>query len=193
MFRSMIGWFIACVVLSFPVIAGGGELTGELQVITYRSHGESLYTGKQLFLEKGFSGKSDMSVFAMVYHDESFKEAQLGLAKWLTNELQLGVGLGKARTGGSNISVISPWLYYENDDLRVDLLTEAYSAGKPFFKVNLEKDVSGSVYVGLYGETGVGLGPKVGYKVNDHISFWASRPVVDRGDVQLLFAVNLEF
>ncbi len=192
MFRQI----IVCIVIFFTIplpVTAGDDLFAELQVSTYIGRSDSGYTGMQLYAEKSL-GETNTSVFGMFYHDEAFKEAQVGLAQRFTEDLQIGVGFGKARYEDESRWVISPWLYYAREDIEAIVLAEFY-ANDPehFVKGYIHKGVTERMSAGLYGETALGIGPMVRYRVTDSLNVWGAVPVFDRGDVKGVTGVVIQF
>jgi hypothetical protein len=192
MFQRIVFWFVFFIFIpSFA--AADSDLFAELQVTSYVSRSDSGYTGKQLYVEKDL-GESDTAVFGMVYHDEAFKEVQIGLAKHLTEGVQVGIGVGEARYDEESHHVISPWVYYTHEDIEAVLLAEFYSNDSSHFvKGYLHKGVTRQLSVGLYGETDLGVGPLVTYQLTDSLKVWGAVPIVDRGDVMMVIGVVVEF
>ncbi len=82
------------------------ELFVEVQVTAYAAkHSGDNLLGKNLYVEKPIN-EDGLSVFGVVYHDEEFHEAQVGLAKKITDELQVGLGVGAAVYDGKTHGVV---------------------------------------------------------------------------------------
>ncbi len=165
------------------------ELFVEVQVTAYAAkHSGDNLLGKNLYVEKSVN-KDGLSVFGVVYHDEEFHEAQVGLAKKITDELQVGLGVGAAVYDGKTHGVVSPWAYYDKDTIRALVTAEAYSSGsKPFVKAWIQKDITETVYVGVYYENSIGAGPLVGVKVSDNVKISAA--VTTNGTALIVLAAT---
>jgi len=193
--------FLACIaaVLAF----GYGELhaeglTGDVQFFNAKSrHSEEQKSLAQVsvYLEKSLA--AEVSVFAIAYYDQEFRSAALGLAKKF-DDWQFGLGLGQARYGNANHLVVNPWLYYATDSYQGYLHAEYYSNGldEPrFFKGYWQKKL-GRFFLGAYGESKFGLGPRLGANLLDEVTIWINVPVANRptvGAMKYMAGLSVEF
>ena len=161
-----------------------------IQLTTQRVAGIGKSSAVQAYVESPAickSGEDEFAFFGFGYStwDKSrFHELQIGTA-WKHGKLQLGLGIGKARYDGMNHVVVNPWAVYSGEKVEAFGTMEQYTrepdkGARRFFKGYAQYKVSENVAVGAYGETGVGLGPRVSYKVTEGLSIWGSVPVVHR-------------
>lgn len=191
LFRQIFVWFTVFFTFVSPAFAEE-DVYMEAGVTYYSSHlHDTAFLAKQLYVEKEAGG--GWVVFGMVYHDEYFKEAQIGIAKYLSDDLEVGVGVGRARSDDVSYLVVSPWAEFNHDDVHASLLAEFYPDDAPFYKGSVTMNVTSKVEIGFYGETGLGIGPKVSYSVSDSVKVWSSVPVIDRQDIRMVIGISFEF
>ncbi len=111
--------------------------------------------------------------------DPAFRGSYIGFAKKFGN-WQLGLGTGSVHYGEQNRSVQNPWVYYSSDEY--EALAHAEHYGKEYednpwwHKAYIEKKV-GDWGFGLYGESGMGTGPRVSYKITPNLKVWVTVPI----------------
>ena len=122
----------------------------------------------------------------------------MGIARQF-GDLQVGVGVGKARYDGISHLVVNPWLYYQSDQYTGLLTADHYSneTDAPwFYHGYIERRLYARYLVGLYGEKDVGAGPMVGVYVGSQAKIWATVPMIDRpgqGGMRSLLGFTFEF
>jgi hypothetical protein len=138
-----------------------------------------------------------VSVWATGYSDPAFKATYYGVAKKFGN-IQVGIGGGDAVYGDVRHRVFNPWVYYSGEEYEALAAGERYrdESEEPwFYKWYVEKKFE-NFSVGLYGEKGFGIGPKVTWSPNKHVKVWATIPIHNRpetGAMKFLFAITLSY
>ena len=161
----------------------GNEALFEVQFTGYaRGNQGSSLLATQIYAEQPLP-VGDVAAFLVVHHDRDFDAAYVGLARKF-GDLQLGIGLGNAWYEGIRHPTVNPWLYYGSYDAEAYLSVEHYARDDraPWFcKGYASRRIVDSLFIGAYGEKGLGAGPMVAWS-NGNIRIWAAVPVVDRKD-----------
>lgn len=148
-------------------------------------NGKPLFAEK-LYIEKTLPGSGDISVFGAFYYSGEFHSAYAGVGKKF-GDLQVAIGVGSARFDGTNHFAVNPWVYYSKAGLVEGYLSaEHYSREEAepwFFTGYVHKDITEKVFVGVYGESGFGVGPMIGTSLFDKkLKIWFSVPVASRSN-----------
>ncbi len=123
-------------------------------------------------------GADGYSVWFSGYKDPEFKGIYAGLAKKFGN-WQVGLGGGKVHYDGMSHTVTNPWVYYDSEKLEAYGHLEHYSkdSKNPFWGKAYAEWKFNPIGAGFYWEKDMGLGPRLSYKVNDHVKVWGVIPV----------------
>lgn len=152
------------------------------------------YEGLNVYAEFPL-GTDGYSFWLTGYKDPAFKGVYAGLAKKFGN-WQVGLGTGKVHYDKVSHTVTNPWVYYSSDEWEAYVHAEHYSRDSEnpwWYKGYAEKKI-GDWALGVYGEKDMGVGPRVSYKLNDHVKVWATVPMWHQpatGRMKFLF--NLVF
>jgi len=181
--RFIVLIFIGVASGMMPAFAEDAEraLSGDIQIGA--SHGNDPLVTIQLYLEYALPSTAGHSVWAVAYHDKEFAALYAGIARKF-GDFQLGVGLGNARYDATAHPTINVWSYYANSESGVEasFAIERYGRdhGDPlFYKGYLQKRF-GQFFGGVYGEKGLGIGPKLGFSLTDSVSLNMVIPVAKR-------------
>lgn len=140
-------------------------------------------------------GTDGYSVWFSGYKDPAFTGNYFGLAKKF-GSWQVGLGAGNVHYGEVRHTVINPWVYYDSEEWEAYVHAEHYSRESEnpwWYKGYVEKKV-GDWGLGLYGDKDMGIGPKVSYKLNDHVKVWATVPMWQQPETgKMKFFVNVVF
>jgi len=180
---------------AFAEEQGKSSLLFEVAAQTNGGGGKSSTTAKQLYVEKTLTDEE--SVWGLVYDDPAFRAMYVGGAKKFS-DLQVAVGIGSARYGRMSHLIVNPWVYYSKNSLEGYLSAEHYSReeAEPWFiKGYVHKDITEKVFVGVYGESGFGVGPMIGTSLFDKkLKIWLSVPVASRSnDAKAIVNATWEF
>lgn len=140
---------------------------------------------------------SNVSFWASVSRDSTFRGTYLGFAK-KQGDWQIALGGGFVRYDDMNHFVINPWMSYSNESYEGYLHAEYYhndSDNPWWYKGYLEKKF-GDFGFGIYGEAGLGLGPRLSWKATPNLKFWVTTPVVympEHGKIGVLAGVVISF
>lgn len=150
--------------------------------------GKILY-GEYLVTEK-------VSVTGTVYHDKEFRGVYAGLAYQATDELQLGLATGRVKYDDRDWTVWNPWVYFERDAVKASLYSEytKRDTNHPWFvKGYVEYKLGEKYFLGIYGESFLGVGPMVGTYLTEKIRLWAMIPVADKANMRAMAGISVEF
>lgn len=164
--------------------------------VTFSSHrgkaASDSYDGVNVYAEFPL-GTDGLSFWVTGYKDTAYKGVYAGLAKKFGN-WQVGLGGGKVHYDGIRHTVTNPWVYFESDEWEAYVHAEHYSRDSEnpwWYKGYVEKKF-GDVGVGVYGEKDMGVGPRISYKLNDHVMVWATVPMWHQPATgRMKFFVNL--
>jgi hypothetical protein len=151
---------------------------------------------KDIYIEKPIS--ADYSFFVTASHDQYFESLALGVGKQLGN-LQLAIGVGKARYDRESRLLVNGWIYYENNNDDEAILTaEHYSEepDEPWYLTGYYQRRFDNLLMGVYGETSVGVGPMIGVIFGESTKLWLSKPIIYRpnqGPINALIGLSLSF
>jgi len=157
---------------------------------------EELYVEKKMLPDSG-----DISVFGFgAFHiDGGFHSAYAGVGKKF-GDLQVAIGVGSARFDETSHLTVNPWIYYSKDGLEGYLSAEHYGNEKIepwFFTGYVHKDVTEKVFVGVYGESGFGVGPMIGTSLfNEKLKVWVTLSAMNRreeGAPRMIFGISYNF
>ncbi len=152
------------------------------------------YSGVGVYAEFPL-GTDGYSVWLSGYKDPGFTGTYVGLAKKIGN-WQVGLGAGNVHYDEVRHTVINPWVYYSSEELDAYLHAEHYSRDSEnpwWYKGYVEKKF-GNIGLGLYGEKGMGVGPRLSFKLNNHVKVWATVPMWSQPETgRMKFFVNLVF
>jgi hypothetical protein len=150
------------------------------------------YSGVGVYAEIPF-GTDGYSVWFSGYKDPAFTGNYLGIAKKIGN-WQVGLGGGNVHYDELRHTVVNPWVYYSSEDWDAYLHAEHYSreTEKPWWYKGYIERKFGSIGVGAYGEKDMGVGPRLSYKLNDHVKVWATIPMWQQpGAGRMKFFINV--
>lgn len=191
-------WLVtaALVLCGQHVLAEG--ITGEIQLVSVPSKDRSVQrslTEVSIYLE--YAMTSEVSAFAVGYHDQEFRSETIGLARKLGN-WQLGLGVGRAAFDDMNHLVINPWVYYSDDDYKGYLHYESYgkSHTDSYFVKGYALKHFGAVALGAHAEMDFGVGPRVEARLTDGLKLWGVVPVAHRpqeGAMKAMMGLTAEF
>ena len=135
------------------------------------------YSGVGVYAEIPF-GTDGYSIWFSGYKDPAFTGNYLGIAKKIGN-WQVGLGTGNVHYDEVRHTVTNPWVYYSSEEWEAYLHAEHYSreAESPWWYKGYVEKKFGDVALGLYGEKDMGVGPRLSYKLNDHVKVWATIPM----------------
>ena len=139
--------------------------------------------------------KEGLSLWLSGYKDPGFRAGYIGLAKKFGN-WQWAIGGADATYGGKRHFVTNPWVYYSSEELDAYLHAEHYSRDSEnpwWYKGYVEKKF-GNIGLGLYGEKGMGVGPRLSFKLNNHVKVWATVPMWSQPETgRMKFFINVVF
>lgn len=162
------------------------------QLLLHDYHGEGTFYAQEAYAQ--YDIKDGVAVWATGYRDQEFWSASAGLAKTWDNGWTVALGAGRARFDGTNHSVIAPWVGYEGELWEFTLSAEHYSrGGGTYYQGYLQRRFGERNYLGLYGETGFGIGPAYTRELNDHVAFRLAMPIAERGDTSVLASLIFTF
>jgi hypothetical protein len=161
-------------------------------------------SGVWVYAERKVTEKFALSISATKYQ-KGFQEEVFGLTYYLKPGMQVGVGLGAAQYVSSDKSrlVISAFGYMETDNLKAEVLFEKYGRDpQPYyrfyaqtplvtlisekFREKLVTLISEKLEVGVYGEQGVGWGPRISWSVSKNVNLWLSPLAFEQKDGNML-------
>jgi len=182
-----------------PAFATGenGDLFIQLAEQVSAGHGKPLFA-EELYVEKTLPGSGDISVFGAFHVDKNFRSAYAGVGKRF-GDLQVAIGVGSARFDETSHLTVNPWIYYSKDGLEGYLSAEHYGNEKIepwFFTGYVHKDVTEKVFVGVYGESGFGIGPMIGTSLfNEKLKVWATLSAMNRQEegARVIFGILYNF
>lgn len=152
------------------------------------------YGAVNVYAEVPF-GTDGYSVWFSGYKDPAFTGNYLGLAKKFGN-WQVGLGAGNVHYDEVRHTVVNPWVYYSSEEWEAYVHAEHYSreADNPWWYKGYAEKKFGNIGLGLYGEKDMGIGPRLSYKLNDHMRVWATVPMWQQPETEKMkFFVNLVF
>jgi hypothetical protein len=173
-----------------------GQLDLQYQATRNEEEGESVF-GKVLYLEYDLNG--EFSVFLSGYHDPGYWEVIPGLAKQVTEELMLGIGVGRARYDGRNWTVVNPWAYYEKNAVKALFFAEYIPKDRDepwFFKGYVKWNFAKKYYAGIYGESFFGIGPMLGMSLERGWDLSVTAPIAAKpseGKKRVMANLNYTF
>jgi hypothetical protein len=153
-------------------------------------------SGVWLYAERKVAKNWAVSLSAAQYQ-KGFQEITFGPTYYIFPEMQVGVSLGVARytsKDDSRLSVSSFW-YWKTDSLETEVVLERYGGHDPYlyYRIYAQTPISKKLVVGVYGEQGIGWGPRIIWPLNENIKLWLT-PLVERsggnviaGGIQFLF------
>jgi len=179
-------------------LARAESITGEIQVVSIASKDKSVQrslTGVTIYLE--YAVTSEISAFAVGYHDQAFRSETIGLARKL-GDWQVGIGFGQASFDDMNHRVINPWAYYADDDYKGYLHYESYRNGTTHshFAKGYALRHFGALSLGAHAEMDFGVGPRVEARLTDGLKLWGVVPVARRpkdGEMKAMIGLTAEF
>lgn len=187
--------FLLLFLLPFSALANEPE-TAESpfygQLLLHDYHGDGTFYAQEAYAQYDV-GKNGVAVWVTGYRDQEFWSASAGLAKNWDNGWTVALGAGKARFDGENHTVIAPWIGYEGELWEFTLSAERYSGGITYYQGYLQRRFGERNYLGLYGETGFGVGPSFTREFNEHVAFRIAVPVAERGDTSVLASLIFTF
>lgn len=154
-------------------------LIGELQIGYEASRDPQVarsLTSVFLYLEKPLT--DGYSIIGTAYHDQEFRSVGVAIAK-MFGSLQLAAGIGTSRYSGANYVTPSVSAYFVEDGITAFLYVEKYlkeTVDPVFVKGYVTKDF-GRWSLGGYGQSGMGIGPYVVYKLTDSVKLTLAVPV----------------
>jgi len=150
--------------------------------------------GQLLYLQHEL-GPEGLSAFVQLYHDQSLSSGFLGAGRQI-GDFQLAIAVGPARFGDRTHLTLNPWVYYVKGDIEGSLYAERY-LGKTdapwYFKGHAQKLFENGLIVGVYGETGVGVGPMIGYQIVKSTSLTFTVPVIARSGLAGVAILRFDF
>ncbi|MCF7815704.1 MAG: hypothetical protein K9M10_01260 [Candidatus Pacebacteria bacterium] len=138
-----------------------------------------------------------LSLWVTGTDDETFKGTYVGLARKFGN-WQVALGGGSVVYGDTRHNVINPWILYSTDSYEAYLHAEYYgkeSDNRWWYKAFADKKF-GNTSFGLYGEAGVGIGPRLSWQVTKNLKFWVMVPVAlqpNEGKIKFMAAAVVMF
>lgn len=159
-------------------------LIGEVQVSYQAARNSSVQ--RSLFRQFAYLEKpinTEYSVFGSAYQDQEFKTLGIGVARKF-GDFQVGLGIGKAYYDGENHTMPHGFVYYAHENDEGLLSVEKYlkeSVDSTFVKGYYSRQF-GSWIAGMYGETGMGVGLLVGYKLTKTVKLTFVVPAVAKPD-----------
>ncbi len=139
----------------------------------------------------------DISVWATASDDSAARLAYAGVLKKVGN-WSLAVGGGTVTYGGSHHTVFNPWVYYSSDQYEGNFSMERYSnePDDPWYYEGYVEKKFNAVALGVYGEKGLGFGPRVSYRTSKNMKVWMTVPVTNRPEtsqIKFLFGFIFSF
>jgi len=163
---------------------------GQMMVHDYQ--GDSSFYAQEGYFQ--IENDNGVAVWATGYRDSEFWSASAGLAKTWNNGWTVALGAGKSRFDSESHRVIAPWVGYESEEWEFLLSAEYYShTGTPYYQGYLQRRIGDRHFIGVYGETGFGIGPAFTFGMNEHVSFRIALPVADQSDTKVLASLILTF
>lgn len=147
-------------------------VSGEVEFIGSRDSGVWLYAERKL------AEKWAISLNASQYQ-KGFQEITFGPTYYISPEMQVGVSLGVARYNSTDKSrfAVSAFWYWETDSLETEVVLERYGGRDHYlyYRVYAQMPVtpiSEKLAVGVYGERGVGWGPRISWSFGENVNIW---------------------
>ena len=186
-------WLLLALLLPFSAFADETEESpfyGQVAIHDY--HGNGSFLAQEGYFQ--VQNDNGVAVWVTGYRDDEFWSASTGLSKTYDSGWTVALGAGKARFDGESYNVIAPWVSYNSDTWEFMLSGEYYDGGgDPYYQGYLQRRIAERHFIGVYGETGFGIGPAFTFGVNDRVAFRIAAPVTDRGDTSVLATLILTF
>ena len=162
------------------------------QVVVHDYHSDSSFIGEEFYFQA--ETKNGVAVWATGYRDSEFWSATTGIAKAWDNGWTIALGGGKASFDGDHQMVIAPWMSYNSDEWEFLLSAEYYRGGyDPYYQGYLQRRFGEHHFIGIYGETGLGIGPAFTFGLTERVAFRFAVPVADKGDTKVLASLIFTF
>jgi hypothetical protein len=188
---------ILAMVFGQPVAAEESPFYGRLDLqyqVSKNTDEQSSLFGKIAYGE--YSVTEKVSVTTSAYHDAEYWEMVPGFAYQVSDETQLGIGVGRARYDGQNWTVYNSWLYYENGNIEALLLANYIPKDKKdplFLKGYVKWHFAKKHYASIHGESYLGVGPRLGTKLAENVDFWVMLPVFDKQEMRAMAGISMVF
>ena len=183
---------LLALLLASPLPALAGDDTTDSAL--YTELDLNAYAGSGSFTQEAYLelavGDGGVLLWANPYRESGYTSAVIGIGKTVGN-WTFALGAGQARSDGTRIAVRSAWLGYETDKTELMLTAERYDNAGPAYWQGYAQRRMGRHFYGLYGETGVGIGPQATFVLNDHLRLRLAIPVADRGDTRAMVSLVL--
>jgi hypothetical protein len=154
----------------------------------------------KMYLEKPIN--EDVSVYVSAYKSRGWSEFTFGPVIYITPELSVGAGVGTSYYMGISDekekyhTTLSGFVYYKTKEWEAELLAERYrkDPDAPFYgEAYIQKKVTESLWLGLYGDTDLGWGPRLSYEVSNRVSVWFTPLAHRKGETTAVFGVKFAF
>ncbi|MGK2848826.1 MAG: hypothetical protein ACSLEX_02040 [Minisyncoccota bacterium] len=155
--------------------------SGSLQTTRYGQD----YQPWEVYGEGELTEKLSGTVDIITAH--GYTEVTAGLAYYITPNFEVGLSVGGARylsDTDNNESIhrtIAGFVYLATDKTVTEVTVEHYAddTNPWYYQAYTEYAISDDVMVGVYGEKGPGIGPRVSWSPGEHVSLWMAVPLVD--------------
>lgn len=166
----------------------------EGQLTNYRTSnsGEDTFLAGDLLIQ--YTGKNDAGVYFSTYYDEYFRNYFIGGTKAF-DDYEFGLGIGESNYDDEDWLTFNTWFYKETDrfniEINLEYTPEELSSYRMFYKTDAELWLTETIYLGVYGERWVGIGPKLGFALTEAIEAELITIIFDRGTSSLLLRLKL--
>ncbi len=170
------------------------EPSNEVEIVAYR--GDPMI---RAYLEYVIT--DDVAPWLSVSKSRKFGEVTVGLAYYITPEMEIGFGIGTSRYAvadddrKSSHRVASAWWYWKSDAVESEITVSRYGNDPEpwYYRVYGQIPVTGNWFAGLYGEQGIGWGPRVSWSPAKNISVWVVPLIKKEGDNKLVGGLQFLF
>ena len=152
------------------------------------------YAGAGRFTQEAYLefalGDDGVVLWVNPYHEAGYSSTLVGVGKAF-GPWTVALGAGQARFDGMRVATQTAWLEYAADKTELMVTVQRYGNGEPAFWQGYAQRRLGRYFLGVYGETEVGIGPAATLVVNDHLRLRLTVPVVQRGDTRAMLTLIL--
>lgn len=151
----------------------------------------------RLYLEHPLS--ENVAAYISAGKSRSYAGATVGLAYYLTPEMEIGLSVGGYQYAADNEdtksfhqTVLAFW-FWKTLSIEAEVTVERYRNDPHpwYYYVYAQTPVTGSLSAGIYGEKGIGWGPRLSYSFSKGFSLWLSPIVKQDGESKATLAVGI--
>lgn len=162
------------------------------QVVVHDYHGEGSFLSQEAYFQ--VENDNGIALWVTGYRDEEFWSASTGVSKTWDNGWTAALGVGNASFDNDNQTFVTPWVSYNSDEWEFLLSAEYYQGGyDPYYQGYLQRRVGERHLLGIYGESGVGIGPAFTFGLTERVAFRVVVPVADKDDTKVLTSLIFTF